>query len=47
MQDVFVCLQVQDIEREYVPLPGGDAGGEDIRAGHRYSSRVLDTIRGA
>lgn len=39
-------LQVQDIEREYVPLPGGDARGQDIGAGHRHGGRVLDTVRG-
>lgn len=44
---MFCCTQIQDIEREHVPLPGRDAGGQDIRAGHRHGGRVLDAVRGA
>jgi len=42
-----VYIQIQDIEREHVPLPGGDAGGQDIRPSHRHGSRMLDAVRGA
>lgn len=43
-----ICFaQVQDIKRQHVPLPGGDARRQDLRAGHRHGGRVLDAVRGA